>query len=401
MEPGRPSRAIGDATARLWSLLGEQVDSYPIPTRARRSSPPRAASALIGSSRPHRTGGDVPGQRCDLDPAAGGTPVHPGGVGGGPHTNSTAGCARLPPVAARGVGPAGRPCLDLSRSRYWRRNKRCPSWSSPLHCLDQIAQAKSLWSRDWQSFAAPDLGGAPLPDPSVGAAVMPRRADQHRDQQHAVVQRLSPLEPPGPLDKAHADDLLSAAGHGDVSALGAFYDHTAPAVFGLLQCALGEPARAAQATERVYRATLARGTALRSRHRGRLRTAAAHRTSRADRSTPRTGHRWEGPTPRRPRRPERHQPRAELEQRYRPGRPGTAMSVVVPCPADRLCAAAARGGDRRRVRPVARYARSYNLRVADVARQAANRQTQPSPGFPHNDPTLWGARSRAWAADQR
>lgn len=82
---------------------------------------------------------------------------------------------------------------------------------------------------------------------------MPRRADQHRDQQHAVVQRLSPLEPPGPLDKAHADDLLSAAGHGDVSALGAFYDHTAPAVFGLLQCALGEPARAAQATERVYR----------------------------------------------------------------------------------------------------------------------------------------------------
>jgi DNA-directed RNA polymerase specialized sigma24 family protein len=49
-----------------------------------------------------------------------------------------------------------------------------------------------------------------------------------------------------------ADELLSAAGQGDADALGAFYDRTVVVVFGLLRDVLGEPARAEQATLRVY-----------------------------------------------------------------------------------------------------------------------------------------------------
>lgn len=77
---------------------------------------------------------------------------------------------------------------------------------------------------------------------------MPRHGDQHP----AAVQRRPPLEPRSSLSPAVADDLLSAAGQGDVGALGAFFDQTAPAVFGLLRTALGGTALAEEAAERVY-----------------------------------------------------------------------------------------------------------------------------------------------------
>lgn len=48
------------------------------------------------------------------------------------------------------------------------------------------------------------------------------------------------------------DALLLAAGRGEVDALGAFYDSTAPTVFGLLQRVIGDPEQVARATERVY-----------------------------------------------------------------------------------------------------------------------------------------------------
>lgn len=48
------------------------------------------------------------------------------------------------------------------------------------------------------------------------------------------------------------DALLLAAGRGEVDALGAFYDSTAPTVFGLLQRAIGDPEQAARVTARVY-----------------------------------------------------------------------------------------------------------------------------------------------------
>ncbi len=53
-------------------------------------------------------------------------------------------------------------------------------------------------------------------------------------------------------DDCAVDGLLSAAGHGDLKALAAFLDQTAPAVFGLLRGVLGEHAAAEEATERVY-----------------------------------------------------------------------------------------------------------------------------------------------------
>lgn len=53
-------------------------------------------------------------------------------------------------------------------------------------------------------------------------------------------------------DGPDTDDLLVAAGHGDLSALAAFYDATAPVVFGLLHTVLGDRVRAERATERVY-----------------------------------------------------------------------------------------------------------------------------------------------------
>ena len=48
------------------------------------------------------------------------------------------------------------------------------------------------------------------------------------------------------------DDLLLAAGRGDAQALAAFYDATAPLVFGLLHGALRNQARAEDATRQVY-----------------------------------------------------------------------------------------------------------------------------------------------------
>lgn len=56
----------------------------------------------------------------------------------------------------------------------------------------------------------------------------------------------------GHLGGHGTDDLLVAAGHGDLQALAAFYDETAPAVFGLLHSVLGHPTLAEQATRRVY-----------------------------------------------------------------------------------------------------------------------------------------------------
>ncbi|MBA3744651.1 hypothetical protein [Sporichthya sp.] len=48
------------------------------------------------------------------------------------------------------------------------------------------------------------------------------------------------------------DDLLTAAGQGDLDAFGAFYDRTVALIFPLLQCSLGDTPRACAATERVY-----------------------------------------------------------------------------------------------------------------------------------------------------
>lgn len=50
--------------------------------------------------------------------------------------------------------------------------------------------------------------------------------------------------------------LLGAAGEGDLDAFGAFYDRTAPVVFGLLRAALVGDSPAEQATERVYLSAL-------------------------------------------------------------------------------------------------------------------------------------------------
>ncbi|MFC4945024.1 hypothetical protein [Pseudonocardia sp. GCM10023141] len=52
---------------------------------------------------------------------------------------------------------------------------------------------------------------------------------------------------------AAIDDLLAAAGHGDVDAFAAFYDLTAAMVFGLMRGALGKETDVAeQATARAY-----------------------------------------------------------------------------------------------------------------------------------------------------
>ncbi|MGH3804021.1 MAG: sigma factor [Pseudonocardiaceae bacterium] len=48
------------------------------------------------------------------------------------------------------------------------------------------------------------------------------------------------------------DDLLLAAGRGDVGACADFYDRTASVVFGMLRGALGDSAVAEEATSRVY-----------------------------------------------------------------------------------------------------------------------------------------------------
>lgn len=61
-----------------------------------------------------------------------------------------------------------------------------------------------------------------------------------------------PRPVPAPAGDPALDDLLVAAAHGDVGALAALYDGTAPLVFGLLRGVLGDATRAEQATERVY-----------------------------------------------------------------------------------------------------------------------------------------------------
>lgn len=53
------------------------------------------------------------------------------------------------------------------------------------------------------------------------------------------------------LDEIEVAALFAAAGRGDLCALGALYDRTAPLVFGLLRGVLGAES-ADQATERVY-----------------------------------------------------------------------------------------------------------------------------------------------------
>lgn len=76
---------------------------------------------------------------------------------------------------------------------------------------------------------------------------------RHGDPQHGLPRRRPPLQPPGPdLAGPGTDDLLSAAGRGDLHALARFYDRTAPAVFGMMRGVLGESESAARATERIY-----------------------------------------------------------------------------------------------------------------------------------------------------
>jgi RNA polymerase sigma-70 factor (ECF subfamily) len=60
------------------------------------------------------------------------------------------------------------------------------------------------------------------------------------------------LFPTTPGPDAVVDALLLAVGRGDRTALGAFYDRTAPSVFGLLSTALGGSGRAERVTEEIY-----------------------------------------------------------------------------------------------------------------------------------------------------
>lgn len=65
-----------------------------------------------------------------------------------------------------------------------------------------------------------------------------------------------PTPPADPVtahpDGADPDALLVAAGRGDLDAFGAFYDRTAPVVFGMLRAVLGHTARVARLTADVY-----------------------------------------------------------------------------------------------------------------------------------------------------
>lgn len=75
----------------------------------------------------------------------------------------------------------------------------------------------------------------------------------HDDERPAILARAAPLEPWGDvLGGRVADELLVAAGRGDLGALAAFYDRTAPAVLGLLRAVLGAAPQAERAAERVY-----------------------------------------------------------------------------------------------------------------------------------------------------
>jgi Sigma-70 region 2 len=72
------------------------------------------------------------------------------------------------------------------------------------------------------------------------------------DQQRPAPRALPPVERRGQEPGALTDGLLLAAGRGDLRALAAFYDQTAPVVFGMLRGVLGETEQAERATERVY-----------------------------------------------------------------------------------------------------------------------------------------------------
>lgn len=75
----------------------------------------------------------------------------------------------------------------------------------------------------------------------------------HDDEGRPVLARAEPLEPWSEvLGGQVVDELLVAAGRGDLGALAAFYDRTAPAVFGLLRAMLGAAPLAESAAERVY-----------------------------------------------------------------------------------------------------------------------------------------------------
>lgn len=75
----------------------------------------------------------------------------------------------------------------------------------------------------------------------------------HRDQQHPARGRRPLVEPVSHhLDRGATDDLLVAAGLGDLGAFATFYDRTAAVVFGLLHAVLGDRGAAEQATQRVY-----------------------------------------------------------------------------------------------------------------------------------------------------
>lgn len=55
------------------------------------------------------------------------------------------------------------------------------------------------------------------------------------------------------LSGPQVDRLLTAAGHGDLAAFTAFYDLTAPSVYGLMSAVLGAGSPAEQTTALVYR----------------------------------------------------------------------------------------------------------------------------------------------------
>lgn len=72
-----------------------------------------------------------------------------------------------------------------------------------------------------------------------------------RDPHHTAFRhRASAERDPG--DDPALDTLLRAAGQGDMHAFDAFYERTAPAVFGLLSRVLGEQVQAEQAATRVF-----------------------------------------------------------------------------------------------------------------------------------------------------
>lgn len=75
-------------------------------------------------------------------------------------------------------------------------------------------------------------------------------ANHHRP--YARRPRRSPQAALATSDDAVADVLLHAAGQGDERALGAFYDRTAPAVYGLLHGVVKEQAVTERITELVY-----------------------------------------------------------------------------------------------------------------------------------------------------